>query len=389
MTKREKRIIGTGIGAVAVTLCICVWLIGATYAEDTKGKTAVQSIVQTVAAAVPETEALIVIETNASITAETEMAESTPAVETAAEELLIEQNMNLYTYEDMEKDIAVLSRRYSEAVQTDSLGETADGRQIHHILIGDADAPKHMLITASIHAREYITTQLVMKQTAVFLEELSKGTRALENIAIHVVPMINPDGVTISQFGWDGIQKEETRQYINQIMAWDGSDGSGSYFRRWKANARGVDLNRNFDALWSQYAGSGHPSSDHYKGEAPGSEAEAEALISLTKQYPFVRTISYHTQGEVIYWYFGQTGELKDITEQFGKAVSKTTGYPMDANYEKLDPAGYKDWAIMQLGIPSLTIEVGRETSPVPPGQFSEIWERNQDVWNVMLQNAA
>lgn len=57
----------------------------------------------------------------------------------------------------------------------------------------------------------------------------------------------------------------------------------------------------------------------------------------------------------------------------------------MDADYEALDPAGYKDWAISKEGIPSLTIEVGRDTSPVPWEQFGEIWEKNKFVFEETL----
>ena len=63
------------------------------------------------------------------------------------------------------------------------------------------------------------------------------------------------------------------------------------------------------------------------------------------------------------------------------------TGYYLDSNYQNLDPAGYKDWAISKMGIPSLTVEVGRETSPVPPAQFSEIWEQNRLVWKAVCDN--
>lgn len=218
-----------------------------------------------------------------------EKAESLPAADEAAAEelsLFVEEDPGIYTYEDMEEDICSIAAAYEE-VAADSLGKTMDGREIYHILIGREDAPYHVLITASIHAREYITTQLVMKQTAEFLKNDQLKENYLDSVAVHVVPMVNPDGVSISQFGLDGIRTQEAKDYIrNVVMAADGSDGSGNYFSRWKANAHGVDLNRNFDALWDSYAGSGHPSSDHYKGEAPGCEPEAAALISLTEKYP-------------------------------------------------------------------------------------------------------
>lgn len=318
------------------------------------------------------------------------------------EELRIVGNPELYLYEDMEWDIQILRKYYGQWLTADSLGETIDGRQLYHLLIGDPAAEEKIFINGGIHGREYMTSQLVMKQLTAFLEHMEAGDcypdegetpgevksyeELLEGKVIHVIPMVNPDGVTISQKGLDGLQKQESREKIMAIAQMDGETAEGNYLKRWKANAAGVDLNRNFDARWEQYADpAGHPSSDHYKGKFPGSEAESEALIELTKREGFARTISYHTQGSVIYWYFGQEGNLYQETLEFGERISKITGYPLDADYQALDPAGYKDWAIASEEIPSLTIEIGRETSPVPREQFEKIWEENRYVWEETL----
>ena len=94
--------------------------------------------------------------------------------------------------------------------------------------------------------------------------------------------MINPDGVSISQMGLEGCLTEETRERVLEISRLDGAQDMNAYLRRWKSNSRGVDLNRNFDALWESYNdGLGRPSADHYKGTAPGSEPEAAALAAL------------------------------------------------------------------------------------------------------------
>ena len=233
-----------------------------------------------------------------------------------------------------------------------------------------------------------------MRQLAYYLNEINNSTGSFNSIsyselfkdtALHIIPMVNPDGVTISQYGLKKIKKEETRNKITSIASNDKASPEGNYLVQWKSNANGVDLNRNFDALWSEYKGPAQASSDHYKGTAPGSEPESKALIELTTKYNVIRTISYHTYGQVIYWYFGQTGQLYASTKKFADAISATTGYPTDANYEKLDPAGYKDWAIHKLSIPSITIEVGHGSNPVPNSQFEQIWNQNQHTWAAML----
>lgn len=315
--------------------------------------------------------------------------ESEMAPETMAEADYDFNTSNMYTYAQMEADIQRLADRYGDCVTWDSLVRTADGRELYHLVIGDLSAKKHVLVMASIHAREYIVTQLVMRQLKDFLEKYEENQtyqgvavrELMKDTAIHFVPMVNPDGVTLCQLGIDGIQLPEMRQQIDRISEMDGAAESGDYFRTWKSNAMGVDLNRNFDAKWELYNDHlGHPSSDHYKGTAYESEAEVKALVELTRTYPFRRTISYHTQGNVIYWYFGQEGDFRDECQRFAEAVSAETGYVLDADYEKLDPAGYKDWAIDKMRIPSLTIEVGSGTSPIPSSQLEEIWERNRNV---------
>lgn len=310
--------------------------------------------------------------------------------------LLIDQNPAVYTYENLVSDTKLLKTRYSSFFSADSLGETADGRQILHFVIGDKGASRKILINGGIHAREYITCQLVMRQTVAFLDHLKNEDSygdisyqdLLRDTTIHVICMVNPDGVSISQQGLDGVQTDTARENLEQIAQMDGASLSDTdYLEQWKSNANGVDLNRNFDALWDSYADpAGHPSADHYKGTAPGCEVESNALIQLTLQEQFSRTISYHTQGDVIYWYFGQEGALYDQTLAFANTISATTGYPLDADYQSLDPAGYKDWAIQSQGIPSLTIEVGTGNTPVAPEQFETIWEENQFVWEETLK---
>ena len=184
-----------------------------------------------------------------------------------------------------------------------------------------------------------------------------------------------PDGVAISQFGLNGINNDSVRSQVAAI---------GGDLEQWKANARGVDLNRNFDAGWQEFGGSPYPAADRYKGTAPGSEPEAAALIKLTQDFHIKRAISYHTVGALIYWYYKQSGEVLAESQKFAEEISRTTNYPLDDDYTAVDAAGYKDWAVYKLGIPSITIETGAESgvyvNPVPQYLFNEIWNRNKNV---------
>ena len=126
-------------------------------------------------------------------------------------------------------------------------------------------------------------TKVVMRELAGLLEmeknqKTYKGKSMqdlLKNSCIHFVPMLNPDGVTLSQYGLNGIGSEELRNRVLKIAEKEGAKDLNSYFRSWKNNLRGVNLNKNFDANWEQTVDKkGYPAKDEYKGEAVEYEIE-------------------------------------------------------------------------------------------------------------------
>lgn len=302
---------------------------------------------------------------------------------------------SLYTYGEFQRDMAALQKNAGAELRVDEIGQTVDGNKLYDFRVGNPAAERHLLVFGGIHAREYITAQLVMRQLVQLLSDQSTNgsyeniavRELLSNTEIHFIPMANPDGISISQLGLEGLHTEAVRETVRQIAAKDGKALTESYLRQWKSNANGVDLNRNFDALWESYNDHlGHASADHYKGTAPECELESKALADLTRQFQFDATLSYHTQGEVIYWNFGQEGELKNMSLLLANRVSELTGYRLDGNFQALDTAGYKDWAISKLGIPSLTIEAGHGGNPVDPAQMDAIWRENRDVVPMTLK---
>lgn len=299
------------------------------------------------------------------------------------------QTSRMYSYSELIEDVHKLQNSYGDILGVKTLAETYDGRDVIAISIGNRAAEKKVLIFGAIHAREYITSQLIMMQLYDILDKQEnkyeyKGisiNQILDSEEIYFIPMLNPDGVTLCQYGIDGANKKSTRQMIYSIFEMDKAVELSGYLNQWKANARGVDLNRNFNADWEEYDdGVHHPSADHFKGVKYESEAESKAIADLTREKEFDRTISYHTQGQVIYWFYKQEGEVLNTSKRFAEMASELTGYQLDANYQALDSGGYKDWAILDLRIPSLTIEVGYGKNPVDPEQIASIWEENKDI---------
>lgn len=395
MNLKYKKII---VIAVVVNLLLCIAICAVLLMKDKSDKfdlpeTQENDMESELSESQEEQEDVIATATTATETSVQDTTEELTEDDTEQEiienaVLKIEEDPAMYTYEDMISDASILSARYSDNFNVEILGKTFDGRDLYLFIVGDENAKHKVFVNAGIHAREYMTSQLVMKQMCLLLESIENNTsydeynvsELMEDTAVYFVPMVNPDGISLSQFGLEGIQNTATRERLEEIADMDGVTLSGEYLRNWKANANGVDLNRNFDALWDQYEGAGHASTERFKGEAPECEVESSAIATLTRENGFERTLSYHAMGSVIYWYFGQENFLYTQTENFAIRIGGATGYWLDANYEYLDPAGYKDWAIMQLGIPSLTIEIGSGEVPLAPEAFQDIWIRNQNV---------
>lgn len=140
-----------------------------------------------------------------------------------------------------------------------------------------------------------------------------------------------------------------------------------------QANARGVDLNRNFDALWENIDTTQAPSFMNYRGEAPESEPETQALVAYTDRYAFDATLSYHATGSAIYWEFGEDPAVNAASMHLAEAIKEVSAYePLGDSGDSF--GGYKDWAMLQRKIPSVTIEVGTRTgAPDGGGVFQRI----------------
>ncbi|MCQ2564638.1 MAG: hypothetical protein MJ152_02110, partial [Clostridia bacterium] len=201
---------------------------------------------------------------------------------------------------------------------------------------------------------------------------------------IYFVFLTNPDGAALVLDGLSSVGCEIQRQFLTL------ANGGVTDFSQYKANINLVDLNTNFNANWGKGAQNVFcPATENFVGYYPESEREVQSLIKLTMQTKPLITVSYHTEGNVIYWGFdGQSEQNKARDYKIGEAFSEYTGYPLVATENST--GGYKDWCIDTLKIPAYTIEVGDENLPHPLGEdvLPEIYERNKDVPIIALQKA-
>lgn len=279
-----------------------------------------------------------------------------------------------YTYDQLCHDLREMAQRYPRQITLDTIGESELGTQIPVLRIGEADAEYHVLLQAAVHGREHLTSWLLAALTDYWVDY---GLEDFGDICWHIIPMVNPDGVTISQT--QILTDDQWEIYRNDLAAGYTILSEQEYAMRWKANGLGEDINRNFPAGWEYIDDRTGPSSERWQGSEPFSTAEARALRDYTLAYDFNVTISYHSSGSIIYYEYGDRQPANALSEELGLAAGAVTGYPLEGSHT-VDGAGYKDWAIDSLGIPSLTIEIGCQESALEKRELYSIFIRNYRI---------
>ncbi len=256
----------------------------------------------------------------------------------------------------------------------DIIGKTVLGRDIYSVTF-DFESQYNVIIQAAIHAREHITTDLVVK----LIKDVSKNYKIYKDLGtpnLIFVPMSNPDGVMIACHGMKSVDDKEIVKMLQDLNC------ESEDFSLFKANAHAVDLNNNFDAKW----GSGkenvtYPAFHGFVGKVPESEPETQALVNLTMYAKPCFTISYHCKGEEIYWDFFQKKTQRKRDKKIAYLFANSTEYKIKSTQD-VSSGGFKDWCVQKLKIPSLTIEVGDDnlSHPILKKYLPEIYNRNKNV---------
>lgn len=266
-----------------------------------------------------------------------------------------------------------LCEKYS-FVRRSTVGKSLCGRSITALSVGCRVRP--VLYAATFHGTEWLNTLFMLR----FFEELALAYRekntadgvsvfsALQKRGLTVIPCVNPDGVEIQICGSGSCP--EYKKLIDSVT----SDTS-----RWQANARGVDLNHNFNAGWKELkkleieSGITKPGATRYGGEKPFSEPETIALKNLCLRNRFSRAIAFHSQGREVYCTYKNASEQSEL---LGETFAKTAGYRIALPEKIATGGGFKDWLIGYLRTPAITVETGFGENPLPISDFESEYNR-------------
>jgi len=160
---------------------------------------------------------------------------------------------------------------------------------------GDDGSKPAVLYSSTIHAREWIATEVNRRLLEWFVkgwrEEKPDAVNILNTTELWFVLVQNPDGYQYT-FDVDRLWRKNLRDN-------DGVPGISSL--------DGVDGNRNFGEHWNyDDEGSGTITSDEtYRGPRPFSEPESRAIRDLLIKVHPTYHISYHSFGQLLLYPFG------------------------------------------------------------------------------------
>lgn len=278
-------------------------------------------------------------------------------------------------YEYVRDCIYRLKGRYP-FLQIVNVGKSVTGRDIFGLQIGES--PNKVLFCGGFHALEWLTSLVLLR----FCEDLcySLDTKeelagihvlsALKDRSLMVIPALNVDGIEIIL---EGVQSAGA--LAPGLIQIAGGDFSG-----WQANAHGVDLNHNFNAGFAllqqleQKSGITGPAPRQYGGPAPHSEPETKALVALCEREKFRHALAFHSQGEEVFWYYGDRTPQKSIL--MAEILAASSGYCVSTPTGMASHGGFKDWFIEHYGKPGFTIEIGRGVNPLPLSELEPIYAR-------------
>lgn len=290
-------------------------------------------------------------------------------------------NIDSYTSQTLAKHISDLKGTYN-FLQVSNIGISNIGVPIPVIRFGRG--PKEILYVGSTHANEFITTPLLMLFLEVLCNSYINGLtvygqdpkRLYNTVSLYIVPMLNPDGVDLVQ---EAIPKN-SESYQGAVRIANAFPNI-PFPSGWKANIYGVDINLQFPAGWEEarrikYAqGFTSPAPRDFVGYSPLSTPEARAIYSFILQHNFRLMLTYHTQGEVIYWQYLNLAPSNSL--EIANTFAANSGYSVaDVPYNS-SFAGLKDWFILNYRRPGFTIEAGKGTNPLPLSDLSNIFEDN------------
>jgi len=294
-----------------------------------------------------------------------------------------------YSYDAMMEDARLLQSRYPELIRTGYIGESVEGRPL--LLLEFGLGERKIFLNGAAHAREYVTAAYLMYMLDHYADAYStEGTwdgydlkRILDQVTFCIVPMVNPDGVNLVQNGFAAVKDRDAVS----LIATDPDDPTG--YASWKANLRGVDLNRNYPVNWSAGKKVTVPSFSLFKGAAPLSEPETKAVANYLNTSMCWAFISFHSMGEGLYGWDDPRAVYYPQLHSMVSRIMKASGFVKLTDTADTSYGTFAEYARDTFLKPALTIELcpyTDKTYSYPDEDFDRVWRPAKDICLIVAE---
>lgn len=289
-----------------------------------------------------------------------------------------------YSHDQMMRDIDRLKKAYPGLITCEDAGYSVEGRTLPLLRLGTG--PISFFCCGAHHAREFITSAYLMYAVNVYAHVASSNKRMggydlgrlLTGCSMYVMPMVNPDGVTLAQGGLKAVQQPENVQKMTMVRP--------SYCE-WKANVNGIDLNRHYPVLWEQrYTPVAVPASELFSGGMPASEPEVKTVMRICRNHAFRAALSFHAKGESIAFSDVATADKTPEAPALARGIADVSDYtllPVTDN-PGIFAASFETWFRDEFLRPALLIKLAPAAGGMMPMNdrdfFQLVWKKGRYI---------
>lgn len=286
--------------------------------------------------------------------------------------VIFDYNTNKQLIEELIKEYPFL--------KVDICGRTVLGRGIFSFSFGSMH--NSVIIAGGFEGDDELSPLLLY----MFIEDICKSIkercdlcgvnikRALSQLGITIIPSVNPDGREINLYKAESAKS--LRRFVSTISSED--------YSKWKSNAKGVDIRRNFGAdfdLCKQKAsenGIVSPSHRDFCGDYPESELETKALTRLCRVRSFRQCLSV-SFGEESLLCANDNANFPE-SDLMSKIIAQGCFYPIFQK-ENDNICGFPQWFSKEFSKPAFELKAGRHDSTYRDAE--EIYERVKEAFTV------
>ena len=287
-----------------------------------------------------------------------------------------------YTYDQISQLLSTYESQYPDIAKKVLIGYSQEDHipiyamRITDNVNQDEEEPA-LLFVGQVHAEEVLGVQITMSNIAEILTNRYQlpYMQWINQLDLWFVPTLNPEGHNVVTSNLDSSYRKNKRDN-NMNGIFDFSPQVGY-------DVDGVDINRNFSFNWvhgdTLFQPGGLEVWDYYRGPAPMSESENQAIKELADRYKFIYSICWHSSrtgnlSEKCYYSFNWKNVRPSPDLAFSASIAsgiashiiKETGTGTYDYFPNLSRQGaFHDWMYQQYGTFQVLIECG--TSNIQP----------------------